>query len=380
MPSTSAVLFSAAGAAASLAAVAIIVTGQSGGTTPAEAVAPAASVSVSVSPAAAPAVSPTVSPTASPTAMASMATTAAGSTPAPAAASAAVPDNAAHDAIMAARTKAFPDKTAGLGGQQLAPKVLADGTKVFELTASVIKWEVEKGKFVDAMAYNGAVPGPTIKVAVGDKVRVVLHNELPSSTSIHWHGIRVPNSQDGVPDITQAPVKPGETFTYQFTTTEPAVGMYHSHHDAQVQVPGGLAGAFLIGEVALPKGITVKSEQTMMLNDSGPIGFSLNGKSFPATAPIIAAKGESFLMHYLNEGMMIHPMHLHGFAQLVVAKDGYPVPMPYKADTISVAPGERYSVVVTPDLPGVWAWHCHILAHAEGSNGMFGMVTALIVK
>ena len=381
MPSTPAVLFTAAGAAASLAAIAIIATGQIGGTPPAVAAAATSSISAAQStpaPAAAPA---PAAPAAGATSSTGMAGMPAGTTPAVGAAPAAgAEENATHDATMAARTKAFPAKTAGLGGQLMAPKVLADGTKEFDLTASVIKWEVETGKFVSAMAYNGAVPGPTIKVAVGDKVRVVLRNELPSSTSIHWHGIRVPNSQDGVPDITQKPVLPGETFTYEFTTTAPAVGMYHSHHDAQVQVPAGLAGTFLIGDVALPKGVRVKSEHTMMLNDSGPIGFSLNGKSFPATAPIVAAKGESFLMHYLNEGMMIHPMHLHGFAQLVVAKDGYPVPMPYKADTISVAPGERYSVVVTPDLPGVWAWHCHILAHAEGSNGMFGMVTALVVK
>lgn len=285
-----------------------------------------------------------------------------------------------HDEKMAARTKLFPAKTKGLGSQMLKPTVLADGTKQFNLTARSIKWEVETGKFVDAMAYNDAVPGPTIKVAVGDKVEVVLRNELTSSTAIHWHGVRVPNDQDGVPDITQKPIKPGETYTYKFTATEKAVGMYHSHHDAQIQVPAGLAGAFLIGEVDLPKGVKIKSEHTMMLNDSGPIGYSLNGKSFPATEPISMPLGTSFLMHYLNEGMQIHPMHLHGFKQLVVAKDGYPVPMAYNADTINVAPGERYSVVVTPDLPGVWAWHCHVLSHAEGTDGMFGMVTALIVK
>lgn len=370
MPHTAAYL-TAAGAAASLAAVAIVAAGPTAGTPRPVAAAPVTSAAVAAAePAAAAASAPgPADHLASPAA------------PAPAAApSAAAVDANAHDAMMAVRTKAFPAKTAGLGGQLITPKLLPDGTKQFDLTTSVVKWEVEPGKVVDAMAYNGAVPGPTIKVAVGDKVRLVVHNELPSSTAVHFHGVRVPNSQDGVPDITQAPIKPGATFTYEFTTTEPAVGMYHSHHDAQVQVPAGLAGAFLVGEVALPDGVTIKSEHTMMLNDSGPIGFSLNGKSFPATEPISMGMGESFLMHYLNEGMMIHPMHLHGFSQLVVAKDGYPLPMPYRADTINVAPGERYTVVVTPDLPGVWAWHCHVLSHAEGSDGMFGMVTALIVK
>jgi FtsP/CotA-like multicopper oxidase with cupredoxin domain len=73
-------------------------------------------------------------------------------------------------------------------------------------------------------------------------------------------------------------------------------------------------------------------------------------------------------------------MHLHGLDQLVVAKDGFPLPQPYKADTVVVAPGERISVLVTADNPGVWAFHCHILTHAEREDGMFGMVTAMTVK
>ena len=81
----------------------------------------------------------------------------------------------------------------------------------------------------------------------------------------------------------------------------------------------------------------------------------------------------------MNEGVMAHPMHLHGLAQTIIAKDGYAVPAPYQADTVLVAPGERYTVLVHATLPGIWAWHCHILNHAENDTGMFGMVTALIV-
>ncbi len=83
----------------------------------------------------------------------------------------------------------------------------------------------------------------------------------------------------------------------------------------------------------------------------------------------------------MNEGLQIHPMHLHGMPQLVIAKDGFPLPSPYQADTLAVAPGERYTVLVHADrAPGVWAWHCHILSHAESDNGMFGMVTTFIVQ
>ena len=298
-----------------------------------------------------------------------------------AAASGTGPTNAdAMDAMMAVRTKAFPAKTAGLGGQLLPPKVLADGTKEFDLTTKIVDWEIEPGKTVKAWTYNGVVPGPTLKADIGDKVKVVLKNELPESTSIHFHGIKTPNDMDGVPDITQAPVKPGATFTYQFTAQGPAVGMYHSHQDAVTQVPNGLAGAFLIGEEPVPQGVTVSQELPMMLNDSGTIGLSLNGKSFPATAPVVAKLGDYVMVHYLNEGVMAHPMHLHALVQRVIAKDGIPLAQAYDADTILVGPGERYTVLVHADTAGVWAWHCHILPHAESDQGMFGMVTAMIVK
>jgi len=284
------------------------------------------------------------------------------------------------DASMAATTKAFPAKTEGLGGQILAPAVQPDGTLQFELTARITPWEASAGHVVQAWTYNGTVPGPTIHVGVGDRVRVILHNQLPESTVIHFHGLIVPNAMDGVPDITQPPVKPGKDFTYEFTAVGPAVGMYHSHHDAAKQVPNGLVGAFLVGEEPLPNGVQPAQEFPMVLNDAGVIGLSLNGKSFPATAPIVANNGDWILVHYFNEGFQIHPMHLHGLPGMVVAKDGFAVPQPYLADTVLVAPGERYSVLIHADQVGTWAWHCHILTHAETATGMFGMVTALVVK
>lgn len=288
--------------------------------------------------------------------------------------------NDAMDNTMAAPTKAFPAKTAGLGGQMLAPVVQPDGTKEFDLTAKVVQWEVSPGKKVDAWTYNGAVPGPTIQVQPGDKVRVVLKNELPESTTIHFHGLQVPNSMDGVPDITQPPVKPGQSFVYEFVAQGPAVGMYHSHDDAAKQVPNGLAGAFLVGQEPLPAGVTVSQRLPIVLNDAGTIGLTINGKSFPATAPIVAKLGDWVEMDYFDEGLQIHPMHLHGLPQLVIAKDGYPLPQPYEADTLQIAPGERYTVLVHTTEPGTWAFHCHILTHAESDQGMFGMVTAFVVK
>src|SRR5207244_11167873 len=188
--------------------------------------------------------------------------------------------------------------------------------------------------------------GPSLKVDAGDKVRIVLNNQLPQSTAIHFHGIETPNAMDGVPDVTHAPVKPGGKFTYEFVAKGPALGMYHSHHHAEHQVPDGLLGAFLIGDEPVPAGVQVSQEVPMVLNDAGVIGLTLNGKSFPATAPVVAKQGEWVEIQYMNEGLQIHPMHLHGLPQLVIAKDGFAVPTPYLVDTLDVAPGERYHVLV----------------------------------
>jgi FtsP/CotA-like multicopper oxidase with cupredoxin domain len=295
------------------------------------------------------------------------------------------------DEAMAAVAKRFPEETKGTGNGELEPKILPDGTKEFTITASIIDWEVEKGKFVKGWAYNEQIPGPIMRVNVGDKVRIVHKNELPESTSMHLHGIRVPNAADGVDPYTQDAIKPGETFTYEFTALEPGVGMYHSHHNAQVQVPNGLAGALIVGDwktsamkvaASRVKDSNGKAEQevVMVLNDAGTIGLSLNGKSFPATTPYEMAVGESMVVHYFNEGLMSHPMHLHQPSGLVVAHDGKMLESPFFADTVNVAPGERWTVVYTALDPGVWAWHCHILNHAETPSGMKYMVTAVIVK
>jgi uncharacterized cupredoxin-like copper-binding protein len=295
------------------------------------------------------------------------------------------------DAKMAEVALKFPAKTEGLGNSELSPIISDDGYKVFNLTASIIKWEVEQGKFVEGWAYNGQIPGPILRANVGDKIRIVLKNELPESTSLHLHGVRVPNAMDGVDPYTQSPIEPGQSFSYEFTALEPAVGMYHSHHNAQVQVPNGLAGALLIGDW---KDIGMKSasgrlpdtdgkadqEVVMVLNDSGTIGLSLNGKSFPATAPYTLNVGETMLVHYFNEGSLTHPMHLHQPSGLVVAHDGVPLEYLFWADTLNVAPGERWTVAYTAKDAGVWAWHCHILTHAETPTGMRYMVTALIVS
>ena len=284
----------------------------------------------------------------------------------------------AMDKMHEAGIKAFPAKTEGKGNRILEPKI-KNGVKIFELTAKKIRWETTPGQTVEAWAYNEQIPGPQIRVREGDRVRVILKNELTESTVIHFHGVELPNDQDGVPFITQPPIKPGQSWTYEFTAPNPGSHMYHSHHNSATQVGLGLLGAFII-EPRNPQPIEQADVDYVLVLNDGAHGYTFNGKSFPATEPIAAKKGQRVRIRFMNEGMMIHPMHLHGMHMTIIAKDGWALPAPWKCDTLNVAPGERWDVIVNCNNPGTWAFHCHILPHAESDHGMFGMVTALIVK
>jgi FtsP/CotA-like multicopper oxidase with cupredoxin domain len=284
----------------------------------------------------------------------------------------------AMDAMHEKGIKAFPAPTRGRGNQLLAPRI-EKGVKVYELTAREVDWETEPGRKVKAWAYNDQVPGPQIRVREGDRVRVVLKNELSESTSIHFHGLEVPNDQDGVPFMTQPPVKPGDSYAYEFVVPNSGSHMYHSHHNSAKQVGMGLLGAFIVEPKRKRAVEQADVDYVMILND-GFHGYTLNGKGFPATEPIKAKLGQKVRIRYMNEGMMIHPMHLHGMHMTVIDKDGWPQPQPWKCDTLNIAPGERWDVIVNCTNPGTWAFHCHILPHAESEHGMFGMVTALIVE
>ena len=185
--------------------------------------------------------------------------------------------------------KAFPAKTEGVGGLPL-PFERDGDVKVFKIVCKEVDWEVEPGKRIKSMTYNGTVPGPEIRVTEGDKVRLVVWNALPQSTSVHCHGLHTPNNMDGVPYITQPVIKPGQEFVYEFVAKPAGTHMYHSHHNAAEQVAAGLLGPFIVE----PKDKATQKwkfdrEYTLILND-GPHGFTINGKSFPATAPVTAKK------------------------------------------------------------------------------------------
>ncbi len=256
---------------------------------------------------------------------------------------------------------------------------LDGGVKVFRLTIDEFEQHIdEKMPPLAALGYNKQWPGPTIRVNQGDKVRAIFTNNLQETTSVHFHGVEFADFfQDGVPFVTQKPIVPGETYTYEFTAVNAGSLMYHSHHNATDQVGRGLLGAFIVDPK--PDPLKVDREYIWISNDTLG-GFTINGHGFPAVVPVLAAVGEKVRIRFMNEGIMMHPWHLHGMPMRVVARDGWPLGgASFTCDTLGVNPGERFDVVVEATTPGVWAFHCHILPHAEGATGMYGMVNTLIV-
>jgi FtsP/CotA-like multicopper oxidase with cupredoxin domain len=293
-----------------------------------------------------------------------------------------------HDAAALAVVKRFLDgefgKVEGAGNQPFAPK-LDGGVKVFDFTVDKISHLIDAQKPpVDALGFNSTWPGPRLDVIEGDTVRAIFRNNLDESTGIHFHGQRLPNKMDGVPHITQDPIRPGASFTYEFEARTTGSHMYHSHHNATDQVGRGLLGAFIVQ----PKDPALRYDQLygatqdiVWISNDTLGGFTINGRGFPATAPIVAKVGEKIVVRFMNEGIMMHPWHLHGQPMHVVARDGYPLgSASFFCDTLGVNPGERWDVVIDCEEPGAWAFHCHILPHAEGQDGMFGMVTALVIE
>lgn len=270
------------------------------------------------------------------------------------------------------------------GGQPLAYRE-EDGVKVFELTTQVVQWPILEDVSVTAYTYNGTIPGPLIRVTEGDQVRIVIKNELPDPTTIHWHGVEVPNAMDGVPDMTQDPIQPGETFTYEFIARPAGTFMYHSHYEGDIQVSAGLYAPLII-EPKTPESNPPDVDLILMISEwlvrdgltyaampmSGmePNYFTLNGKAFPSTETINVKVGQRVRLRLIGIGQFIHPMHLHGFPFKVVATDGHPVPegAQLTKDTVSVAPGERYDIEFTAAEPGQWMLHCHILHHTTNDN------------
>ena len=272
------------------------------------------------------------------------------------------------------------------GDRPLKPTIV-NGVKVFKLTVSIIRWEIYPGQTVDAYAYNGQVPGPRLEFTEGDRVRIEVTNALDESTTVHWHGLDVPNEMDGPADITQAPIEPGQTYSYEYTVQQWGTYFYHSHDHADRQQALGLYGSIIISprdrtaEVAADNEYTIQLGQWLeregltypgMPMEGGLANyFTINGKAYPATDTIDMRVGETLKVRFIgSDPVAIHPMHIHGGPFTVVAVDGIQLDpgQQYQADTINVGPGQRYDVIWTALRPGKWLIHCHINHHTTNNN------------
>jgi FtsP/CotA-like multicopper oxidase with cupredoxin domain len=287
-------------------------------------------------------------------------------TPAPAPAPA---DELPPRPILGPLTQAAKD----LGdGTRLAAWRVVDNVKVFNLNIEPTTQQVAPGVTKPAISVNGAVPAPTIRVNQGERVRFIVHNGLTEPTSIHWHGMDLPNDQDGVPGITTKEIPPDSTLTYEWTAISTGTHWYHSHEHG-AQEGKGLYGALEV--VPAADDIAADRDYTLIFAD-GPLGFVINGRSFPGTVRMPARVGERIRIRLIGVGPdLIHSIHLHGGFFQVVAQDGHRLPAPYAADTVVLGVGQTYDLIWVPTRVGHWMVHCHIFQHSETKFGMTGMVT-----
>ena len=274
------------------------------------------------------------------------------------------------------------------GDQLLEPRI-EDGTKVFDLNISAVEWNILPDQQVDAYAFNRQVPGPRLHVTEGDTVRINVTSDLAEPTSVHWHGLILPNEMDGAADVTQEPIEPGESYTYEFTAGQPGTFFYHSHHAPDRQQGLGMYGALII-DPADPSAdaaydydheAVVQLQEwlerdgytypAMTMEGALPNYFTINGKSYPETETINMEVGEKLRIRFIgSNNNFVHPMHIHGGPFEIVETDGNPVSESARIqkDTVNVGPGERYDVIWEAREPGKWLLHCHIPHHTTNDN------------
>jgi FtsP/CotA-like multicopper oxidase with cupredoxin domain len=264
------------------------------------------------------------------------------------------------------------------------PWRMEDGFKTFHLIAEPLVREFAAGFKVNCWGYNGQSPGPTIEAVEGDRLRIYVENRLPEPTSVHWHGVLLPNGMDGVAGLNQAPIRPGETFKYEFTVRQHGTQMYHPHFDEMVQFSMGMMGLLIFHPRNPPRRIdrdfgiflnewfikpgTSTPDPTMMLDFNV---FTMNSKVFPGTDPWIVKLGDRVRVRIANISMDSHPIHVHGHNFQWTATDGGPIPGSawIPETSINVPPGTTRDVEFVADNPGDWAVHCHKVHHTMNQMG-----------
>jgi FtsP/CotA-like multicopper oxidase with cupredoxin domain len=266
------------------------------------------------------------------------------------------------------------------------PWKVVDGVKVFHLIAEPVVREFAPGLTVNCWGYNGQTPGPLIEVVEGDRCRFYVTNKLSEETSVHWHGVLLPNGMDGVSGVTQKAIRPGETYRYEFTFTKPGTFMYHPHFDEMTQIALGMTGMIVVHPRAQRETRRVRDYALMLHEWRIPAGASrpdplemidfnvltFNSKAFPGTDSLVAEVGDLVRIRLGNlSPMEHHPIHLHGHAFRVVETDGGLVPRSaqWPETTILVPTGSVRVIELVADAPGDWPFHCHMTHHVMNQMG-----------
>ncbi|MBD3231583.1 multicopper oxidase domain-containing protein [Candidatus Dependentiae bacterium] len=242
-------------------------------------------------------------------------------------------------------------------------------------------------KKVRVWGYNGSMPGPTIEVFKGDRVRIIFKNELPEPSSIHWHGIELPNSQDGSGGVTEPPVEPGESKIYEFTFHQEGTFLYHSGFNMMKQDMYGLSGVIVVHPKEYKKKIDkdfviLLQEWVFLPGNKNPNlasmdfnWFTFNGLVAPSIPALTIKKGERMRIRFGNLSMHSHPIHIHGYSMPWVGTDGGPIPenSVFNVSTINIPPGATRDLEFVAWNPGIWRIHCHKLHHIVNSHAEIPM-------
>lgn len=265
------------------------------------------------------------------------------------------------------------------------PWKLVDGVKVFHMVAEEVDHEIAPGLKALCWGYNGRVHGPVIEAVEFDRMRIYVTNRLRAPTTVHWHGILIPNGMDGVGGLTQKAIQPGETFKYEFALHQSGTGMYHSHHDEMTQIALGLTGLFII-HPRHPRR-RVDRDFAIMLHewriDPGAKRpnpnemtefnvLTMNARAFPGTAPLVARTGQRVRVRIGNLSPMDHhPIHLHGHQFRVTETDGGEIAesAQWPETTVLVPTGSTRTIEFVANEPGDWAMHCHMTHHVMNQMG-----------
>ena len=261
------------------------------------------------------------------------------------------------------------------------PWEIVNGAKEFHLIAEPVRREILPGVWMDTYGYNGDMPGPTIEINQGDRVRIVLHNKLPEPTTLHLHGLELPNDMDGVPYLNQDPIEPGQEFPYEWTVHQEGTFFYHSHEGMQEAL--GMVGLFIVHPatthepavdrdfVLIAQGFQLRPNSTVPDTLSMEWNFlTLNGRSGPLTTPLLCKLGERVRIRFVNFSVMDHhPLHLHGHTFWITGTEGgrMPVTAWYPSNNVLVAVAQVREVELIANNPGDWVMHCHMFHHMMNS-------------